>query len=66
MKTALHKCIIAIFATIHVAFAQTDPCKDETQKAETLYEMCLKLNKESASYVDCIKIFVNQNEGYIS
>jgi uncharacterized protein (TIGR02145 family) len=52
---------ILLFLTIYnTAFAQAGPCKDETQKAEMFYDICLKFDKKSAGYIDCIKIFMDQ------
>jgi hypothetical protein len=60
MKPALHRCIVAILFAAHIVFAQADPCKEETQKAETFYEMCVRFDPESSSYTDCVKMFMEQ------
>jgi hypothetical protein len=60
MKPALHSCIAAILFATHIVFAQADPCKEETQKAEIMYGMCMKFDKESTSYIDCVKLFMEQ------
>jgi uncharacterized protein (TIGR02145 family) len=52
--------ILLFFAIYNTAFAQANPCKDETQKAEIFYGICLKFDTQSAGYVDCIKIFMAQ------
>jgi hypothetical protein len=41
-------------------FAQADPCKEETQKAENFYEMCVKFEPQSSGYMDCVKLFMDQ------
>jgi hypothetical protein len=49
-----------LLLTIHVAFAQFDPCRYEIQRTETVYEMCIKFDKHSSGYVDCIKLYMEQ------
>jgi hypothetical protein len=56
----MRNCLVAILATIHAAFAQYDPCKYEFQKTEAFYEVCAKFDKQSAGYVDCIKLYMEQ------
>jgi hypothetical protein len=56
----LPKILAFILLTIHAAFAQPDPCKDETQKAEILYDMCAKIDPQSASYMECVKLYMEQ------
>jgi hypothetical protein len=53
-------CLAMTLAMTHAAFAQTDPCKDETQKAENFYEMCAKLDTQSSGYMECVKAFMEQ------
>jgi hypothetical protein len=41
-------------------FAQADLCKDETQRAENFYELCVKFDMQSPSYTECVKEFMEQ------
>jgi hypothetical protein len=52
--------LAAIAALAMAAFAQADPCKEETQKAENFYEICVKFEAQSSAYMDCIKMFLEQ------
>jgi hypothetical protein len=45
---------------IPAAFAQADLCRDETQKARNFYDMCLKFDPQSPSYMDCVNIYMEQ------
>jgi hypothetical protein len=51
--------IVFLIAT-HAAFAQVDPCMSEIQKTDVLYELCVKFDKQSTGYVDCIKLYMEQ------
>jgi hypothetical protein len=59
-NNAMHWCMVAIFTTVQVAFAQADLCRDETQKAENFYEMCVKFDPQSPGYMDCVKMYMEQ------
>jgi hypothetical protein len=50
---------LILLATL-AAFAQPDPCRNEIQKADTYYEMCVKFDKQSQGYTDCVKLYVEQ------
>jgi hypothetical protein len=60
MTVKLPKILALILLTIHAVFAQAEPCKDETQKAEMLNDMCAKFDAQSQSYMDCIKLYIEQ------
>jgi hypothetical protein len=49
---------LALFCV--VVFAQADPCKAETQKAESLNDICAKFDAQSQSYIECIKLYIEQ------
>jgi hypothetical protein len=58
--SSLGKIFILIFIAIHAVFAQIDPCKDETQKAELFYEVCVMFEPQSSGYMDCVKLYMEQ------
>jgi hypothetical protein len=60
MNVKLSKILAMLLLTIPAAFAQADPCRDETQKAINFYDMCLKFNPQSLSYMDCVNIYMEQ------
>jgi hypothetical protein len=49
-----------LLLTVNAAFAQFDPCRYEIQRTETFYEMCIKFDKQSSGYVDCVKLYMEQ------
>jgi hypothetical protein len=56
-QNILRLCMVAI---IQAAFAQADPCRDETQKAENFYEICIRFDPQSPGYMDCVKMYMEQ------
>jgi hypothetical protein len=60
MIFTMRKYPIAILIAMQAAFAKPDPCKDETQKAENIYELCVKFDKQSAGYIDCVKLYIER------
>jgi hypothetical protein len=60
MNAKLPKTLALILLTIHAAFAQIDLCREEIQKSEILYDMCIKLDPQSPGYMDCVTLYMEQ------